>query len=111
MGPYFAGSGASRTLLLPTGIGTLGWDVVRGPGELDLDVSVGRAFDLTERAKFSIRVEAFNATNHANFQAPSSSLALSTNSAGQPFFNSPNFGLITGADPARLLQLVARFDF
>jgi hypothetical protein len=26
-------------------------------------------------------------------------------------FNSPNFGLITGANPARFLQLVARFDF
>ena len=111
VGPYFAGSGASRTLLLPTGIGTLGRNVARGPGELDLDFSAGRAFDLTERAKFSIRVEAFNATNHTNFQAPSSTLALSTNSAGQPFFNSPNFGLITGANPARLLQIVARFDF
>jgi hypothetical protein len=49
--------------------------------------------------------------NHTNFQAPSSSLALASTSSGQPYFNSPNFGLITAANQARFLQMVARFDF
>ncbi len=111
VGPYFVGSGSARTLMIPAEIGTLGRNVVRGPGELDLDISVGRAFDLTEKLKFTIRAEAYNATNHTNFEAPSTSLALAANSAGQPYFNSPNFGVITGANPARFLQLVARFDF
>ena len=114
-GPYFAGTGASRTLLLPTSIGTLGRNVVRGPGELDLDFSIGRQFDLTERLKLKIRAEALNALNHTNFQPPSATnnmaLALATNASGQPYFNSPNFGLINTAYPSRFLQLVARFEF
>ncbi len=111
VGPYFVGSGKARTQVLPTEIGTLGRNVVRAPGQLDLNVSVGRAFDLTERLKFTIRAEAYNALNHTNFQAPSSSLTLAATSAGVPYFNSPNFGLITTAYQSRFLQMVARFDF
>lgn len=111
VGPYFVGSGSARTQALPTAIGTLGRNVVRAPGQLDLNVSVGRAFDLTEKLKFTLRMEAYNALNHTNFQAPSSSLTLASTSAGVPYFNSPSFGLITAAYQSRFLQMVARFDF
>jgi hypothetical protein len=110
-GPLFAGKGASRTQVLPVGIGSLGRDVVRAPGQLDLNVSVGRSFVLRERLQFRIRMEAYNALNHTNFQAPASSLTLTTNSAGQPIWNSPNYGVITAANQPRFLQLVGRFDF
>jgi len=110
-GPYFVGSGKSRTLVIPASLGNLGRNVVRAPGQVDLNISVGRAFHLTERLKFTIRMEAYNALNHTNFSAPSTSLALAATSAGVPYFNSPNFGLITGAGQSRFLQLVARFDF
>jgi hypothetical protein len=110
-GPYYSGTGTARTQQLSTSIGTLGRDVVRAPGQLDLNVSVGRAFQLTERLKFTLRMEAYNALNHTNFAAPASSLAITANAAGQPIFNSPNFGLITAAGQSRFLQLVARFDF
>ncbi|HTB11943.1 MAG TPA: TonB-dependent receptor [Bryobacteraceae bacterium] len=110
-GPYFSGSGSSRVQVLPVSIGTLGRDVVRGPGQVDLNVSVGRAFQLRERLKFTIRAEAYNAVNHTNFSAPNGALAISANSAGLPFFNAPTYGLITGTGQARFLQLVGRFDF
>jgi hypothetical protein len=110
-GPYFVGSGSARTLALPTEIGNLGRNVVRAPGQLDLNISVGRSFHIAESLRFTVRVEAYNALNHTNFQAPSSSLALASTSSGQPYFNSPNFGLITAANQARFLQMVARFDF
>ncbi|MBV9082634.1 MAG: TonB-dependent receptor, partial [Acidobacteriaceae bacterium] len=112
-GPFFIGS--NRQQVLPAGIGNLGRNVVRGPGEFDLDLSVGRAFDLTEKLKFTIRGEAYNALNHTNFQAPSSTtstfITLNSNPGGQPFWNSPSFGLITAANQSRFLQLAARFDF
>jgi Carboxypeptidase regulatory-like domain/TonB-dependent Receptor Plug Domain/TonB dependent receptor len=110
-GPLFIGSGASRTQVLPVGVGSLGRDVVRAPGQLDLDVSIGRSFDLRERLRLTFRMEAYNALNHTNFQAPASGLTLTTNSAGQPIWNSPNYGLITAANQSRFLQLVGRFDF
>jgi hypothetical protein len=56
-------------------------------------------------------MEAYNAINHTNFSAPASMLAITANSAGQPIFNSPSYGLITAAGQSRFLQLVARFDF
>ena len=59
----------------------------------------------------AIRMEAYNALNHTNFQAPASSLTLTTNSAGQPIWNSPTYGVITAANQSRFLQLVGRFDF
>lgn len=110
-GPVFVGSGTSRTEVLPVGIGSLGRNVVRAPGQLDLDVSIGRAFDLRERLRFTVRMEAYNALNHTNFQAPASNLTLTASSAGQPVWNSPTYGLITSANPSRFLQLVGRFDF
>lgn len=110
-GPLFIGSGASRTQVLPVDIGSLGRDVVRAPGQVDLNLSVGRSFELRERLRLSIRMEAYNALNHTNFQAPASSLTLTTNAAGQPIWNSPTYGVITAANQSRFLQLVGRFDF
>jgi hypothetical protein len=110
-GPLFVGSGSARTEVLPVGIGSLGRDVVRAPGQLDLDLSVGRWFVPREGLRVTIRMEAYNALNHTNFEAPASSLTLTTNSAGQPIWNSPNYGLITAANQSRFLQLVGRFDF
>ncbi len=110
-GPLFVGSGSSRTQVLPVGIGSLGRDVVRAPGQLDLNLSVGRSFVLRERLQFTLRMEAYNALNHTNFEAPASTLTLTTNSAGQPIWNSPTYGVITAANQSRFLQLVGRFDF
>ncbi|HTW63709.1 MAG TPA: TonB-dependent receptor [Bryobacteraceae bacterium] len=110
-GPLYIGSGSSRTQVLAAGIGSLGRDVVRAPGQLDLNISVGRSFTLGERLQFTIRMEAYNALNHTNFEAPASNLTLTTNSAGQPIWNSPNYGVITAANQSRFLQLAGRFDF
>jgi hypothetical protein len=110
-GPLFVGSGALRTQVLPVDIGNLGRNVVRAPGQLDLNLSVSRSFALRERLRLTIRMEAYNALNHTNFQAPASTLTLTTNAAGQPIWNSPTFGVITAANQARFLQLVGRIDF
>jgi hypothetical protein len=110
-GPLFVGTGSSRTQILPVGIGSLGRNVVRAPGQVDLNIAVGRVFAIRERLKFTIRMEAYNALNHTNFNAPASSLALTTNAAGQPIWNSPGYGVITSAGQSRYLQLLARFDF
>ncbi|MEO7144121.1 MAG: TonB-dependent receptor, partial [Bryobacteraceae bacterium] len=112
VGPLFTGSGANRTLVLPAGIGTLGRDTVQTPGELDLDLAVSRKFPIGERFKLELRAEAFNILNHTNFDAPNTSLSVVADpKTGQAVFNSPDFGLITGARAPRFLQLVARFEF
>jgi len=110
-GPLFAGSGTNRTLVLPASIGNLGRNTIRTPGELDLDLAVGRDFPIHERLRLKVRGEAFNVLNHVNFQTPNVSLNTTANSSGQAIFNSPGFGLITAARAARFFQLVARIEF
>lgn len=112
VGPLFVGSGATRRLVLPfLGPGTLARNTVRQPGEFTVDLSVAKKFYLREGIYFTLRGEAFNMFNRTNFNGPSTGLSVQANAQNQPFFNSPNFGLITGARSARVMQFVARFDF
>lgn len=111
VGPLFTGTGGSRTLVLPAGIGTLGRNTVRTPGEFDVDLAIGRKFPIRERFKFEVRGEAFNVLNHTNLLAPDTTLSVIADSKGRAVFNSPSFGLITAARAARFMQLVARFEF
>lgn len=112
-GPVFANINGVRTLVLPfTGVGTLGRGVVRDPGEFNIDLAIARRIPIG-RAGVTLRAEAFNVLNTLNLNGPgaNNNLTVTTNAAGQPVFNSPNFGLITSAKAARFIQLVTRFDF
>jgi hypothetical protein len=72
-----------------------------GPGQILFDLSVGKTFDLwAERYKFQIRMDDFNALNHANFGNPGTS--LSTGSAGV---------ITSTTNNGRNLQLGGRFSF
>ncbi|MBS1828430.1 MAG: TonB-dependent receptor [Acidobacteria bacterium] len=64
--------------------GTAGWDQLRGPGLVNLDSSVYRAFRISERFGLQFRAEAFNISNTPHFGNPRSDI-----SSTQP-------GLITG---------------
>ena len=50
--------------------GTEGRNDIRGFGLTQLDISVARAFVLTERTSLHFRADAFNALNHPNFTNP-----------------------------------------
>ena len=110
-GPLFTGSGATRRLVLPASIGTLGRNTTREPNEFNIDLSVKRTFPFGEKYRFELRGEAFNFLNHTNFNGANTSLSVQADAAGRAVFNSPTFGLITSAKSARFLQLVARFEF
>lgn len=50
--------------------------------------------------------------NQLPLHGPNTGLTVTADPrTGAAIFNSPNFGLITGARSARFMQLVARFDF
>ena len=71
-----------------------------GPKYVNLDLALAKNFRIKESVKLQVRVEGFNALNHANF-----------------FFGqfqdigSTNFGKITSTFGARIVQLGARLDF
>src|SRR5581483_7362108 len=52
--------------------GTAGFNILRGPHNRNLDLSVFRTFPVTERIRFQFRAEAFNLTNTPHFNPPTS---------------------------------------
>jgi hypothetical protein len=80
--------------------GNVGRNTVYGPGMQNMDVALVRNFALTERTRFQVRGEFFNALNHGNLGTPNR------------FVNEPQFGTITdAATPGREVQLAARISF
>jgi hypothetical protein len=73
--------------------------VVRGPGIEDVDLSLFKYFDISERARVQFRAECFNLFNHANLGLPENDL------------ESPAFGQILQAGSPRLLQLALKLMF
>jgi hypothetical protein len=89
----------------PNAIGTFGnsgRNRIRGPGAQQVDLGVHKTFSLMGETKLQVRVEAFNAFNHVNFDNPNTSQ------------NSSNFGRILatplGWDP-RIMQFALRVWF
>ncbi len=72
---------------------------LRGPRMITTDLTLEKAFQLTERYKFEIRGEFYNALNHANFNIPGFT------------FGGPGFGVISSARAPRTTQVAARFSF
>jgi hypothetical protein len=80
--------------------GNVGRNSVYGPARQTLDLALQREFGLTEKIKFQLRAEAFNALNHTNLGTPNR------------FVNTPQFGTITeAATPGREFQFGARLSF
>lgn len=83
----------------PGSYGNAGRDIIETPGTVNCDVAVMRRFIVRERHKFQVRVEAFNALNHPNFNAPTTSMA------------SASFGRILSALDPRILQFGLKYEF
>ena len=70
-----------------------------GPGLVDFDFSLIKNFRFYERHNIQFRTELFNSFNHPNFLNPVTT------------FNSPSFGVITGASTGREIQFGLRYSF
>jgi hypothetical protein len=79
--------------------GTLGRNSFRGPGYATVDISLAKAFPITEQVRATFRFEAFNSLNRVNLAAPSTSLS------------SGNYMRITSAYEPRILQMAMRLAF
>ena len=83
--------------------GNVGRNTFRGPKFVDVDAELSRFFPITERTKLDLRIEAFNALNHPNFDNPGS--------GNLKFNNTKSFGQITGAGDPRIWQGAVKFIF
>lgn len=97
----FANTSASGNYFQQSG-GTTGTRaIVRLPGFVNIDVALTKSFAMPwEGHKVTIRGEAYNAFNHANFYNP----ILDINNTGQ-------FGEFQNVMPPRVLQISMRYSF
>jgi len=79
--------------------GNGGRNILRRPGTNNSDVSISKNFRILEGKRIQLRGEFFNIWNHLSFN----NIETTLGNAG--------FGAINGADPARVVQLAARFEF
>jgi hypothetical protein len=83
----------------PGTFGATGMNSLLGPHYVDADANLTKVFRIHEQQNFQLRFEFFNVFNHTNFQAPVASL------------NSATFGKIQASNPARIIQLAAKYTF
>jgi hypothetical protein len=80
--------------------GNVGRNVLRGPGLVNLDLSIFRKFVITERVRAEFRFESFNFTNTPHFNNPGTA------------FGNPNFGQVTTAQAdQRSIQFGLKLSF
>jgi len=80
--------------------GDSGRNILRSPGIENLDASVFKNFNFTERLNFQFRLESFNTLNHPQYGQPDSGV------------NDGTFGLISGARiPGRIVQIGGKIIF
>ncbi len=96
-----------------TDIGNVGRNVLRGPGQINIDFSVIKRFVLSETKSVEFRAEFFNLLNHVNLSNPISNLnAASINPSTGQIIDPGDFGRISSTNNnPRLIQFALKFNF
>jgi len=96
-----------------TDYGNVGRNVLRGPSQSNIDLSVLKSFRLRESKSLDFRADFFNATNHASKSNPISDIsAANLDPATGVIVDPGNFGRILGADSSpRIIQFSLKFNF
>ena len=79
--------------------GSAGRDILTGPGLVNFDASLFKNFNFTETKRLQFRAEVFNIFNRTQLLLPGETI------------NTPTFGVITAASPAREMQMALKFYF
>lgn len=79
--------------------GNAGRNILNGPGQAALNVSMLKSFRVTEGLSVQMRAEAFNLLNHTNFDLPAN------------FVGAAGFGSVSSAQSPRHLQLGLKLLF
>lgn len=81
-------------------VGNLARGVLRKPGTRQADLSLNKTFRIYERHALQFRFDAFNSTNHPNWNSPSTTATSPT-----------TFGVVTTAKTMRQLQVALKYTF
>ena len=110
--------GIARASAAGTDIGDVGRNCLRGPRQINLDLSLAKLFPVFESRAFEFRTEFFNLFNHPNFANPISNLNALVASGGRidpttgQVLNAGNFGrIISTSNNPRIVQFSLKFNF
>ena len=98
-------------------VGNLSRDTLTGPGYNDLDLSLAKTTQLTERVRAQFRAEFFNVLNHTNLLTPAETVFSAGPTQGTAANQttavalSPTAGVITSAATTRQIQLGLKLLF
>ena len=116
-GTAFAGAQPPGQIL-GTDIGNVGRNVLRGPGQTNVDFSVLKRFPFGESRNIEFRAEFFNLFNHVNFANPISNLNAVQSSGGSLNQNTGrildpgDFGrIVSTSNNPRLIQFALKLSF
>jgi hypothetical protein len=85
----------------PGTYGNAGRDILEGPDLAEVDFSLFKNFQLSERFRLQFRAEAFNLFNRPNFES----------NGIQSNFDLPGAGSLTAANPARQIQFALKLFY
>ena len=105
--PWFTTS----SFVQPTGsvFGSVGRNVLNGPGLFALNLSLFKDFKITERWQFELRCDSFNLTNTPEFNNPGTDITSST--FGRVTSTLSSGTGVNGTGGGRALQLAAKLSF
>ena len=91
--------------------GTAGFNLLRGPGTVNLDLSLFRNFKLTERWSLQLRAESFNFTNTPHFANPAANVSSMQLNSDGTIKSLNGYTQITGVNPGSRLVDERYFRF
>jgi hypothetical protein len=83
----------------PARFGTVGRNIMQGPGTVNLDASLFKNFNIREGMRLQLRIESFNFTNTPSFVNPNGNFSAAT------------FGEVTSTSPELSDPQARRFQF
>jgi hypothetical protein len=109
-------SAQDATALAPEGgndIGNVGRNVLRGPFQSNIDLSIAKRFPMTESNRVEVRADFLNALNHASRSNPISDITAAESFDASGRILSPGtFGRSLSFDSSpRIIQLAVKFTF
>jgi hypothetical protein len=116
--PIPSSGGLAMASVIGTDIGNVGRNCLRGPRQVNFDLSLAKVFPLSESRAFEFRSEFFNLFNHPNFANPISNLNALIASGGRidpttgQVVIGGNFGrIISTSNNPRIIQFALKFNF
>ena len=110
-------NGLATASAIGTDFGNVGRNVLRGPGQVNIDFSVIKRFPIRESKNIELRAEFFNLLNHVNFANPISNLSAVPSTSIDPntgaIIGSPgDFGrIVSTSNNPRLVQFAVKLNF